>query len=110
METCYFKLLFFRVDKVLRLLVASSHGYLYVYNLDIEDGGECTLWRTHRFLITCYILFFIIIKYITFVKCRLDGQIDVVDSPKSIKPKEVNSSKLDKNIKTESPVNKHLGR
>ncbi|XP_026815420.1 WD repeat domain phosphoinositide-interacting protein 2 isoform X2 [Rhopalosiphum maidis] len=74
------------VDKVLRLLVASSHGYLYVYNLDMEEGGECTLWRTHR----------------------LDGQLDVVDSPKPIKLKEANTTKLDKNTKTESSINKNL--
>lgn len=41
---------------------------------------------------------------------RLDGQVDVVDSPKPIKSNEVNSTKLDKNIKTESPINKNLGK
>lgn len=47
------------------------------------------------------------LKFLIF---RLDGQVDVVDSPKPIKTKEVNTNKLDKNITTESPVNKHLGR
>ncbi|VVC44667.1 Hypothetical protein CINCED_3A009551 [Cinara cedri] len=74
------------VDRVLRLLVASSHGYLYVYNLDIEEGGESTLWRTHR----------------------LDGQVDVLDSPKPIKSNEGNTSKLEKNLKTE-PSNLDIG-
>ncbi|XP_050542452.1 WD repeat domain phosphoinositide-interacting protein 2 isoform X3 [Daktulosphaira vitifoliae] len=72
------------VDKVLRLLVASSHGYLYVYNLDMEEGGDCILWRTHR----------------------LDGQTDVVDSSKIIKPKEINN-KFDKNLKVETPSSKN---
>lgn len=47
------------------------------------------------------------------LKCfifRLDGQVDVVDSPKPIKTKEINTNKLDKNITTELPVNKNLGR
>ncbi len=36
------------IQKVLRLLVASSDGYLYVYNLDMPEGKECTLWKQHR--------------------------------------------------------------
>ncbi|XP_058796565.1 WD repeat domain phosphoinositide-interacting protein 2 [Phymastichus coffea] len=36
------------IQKVLRLLVASADGYLYVYNLDTQDGGECTLYKQHR--------------------------------------------------------------
>lgn len=40
---------------------------------------------------------------------RLDGQVDVVDGPKPIKTKEVNTTKMDKNIRTESPINKNLG-
>lgn len=48
--------------------------------------------------------------FLSLLYFRLDGQIDIVDSPKPIKPKEINSTKLDKNIKTETPVNKNLGR
>ncbi|KAK7601658.1 hypothetical protein V9T40_009099 [Parthenolecanium corni] len=36
------------IQKVLRLLVASSDGYLYVYNLDMADGGELPIWKQHR--------------------------------------------------------------
>ena len=37
-----------RIQKVPRLLVASQDGYLYIYNLDPNDGGECMLLRQHR--------------------------------------------------------------
>lgn len=37
------------VQKMLRLLIASQDGYLYVYNLDPTDGGECTLLKQHKF-------------------------------------------------------------
>ncbi|XP_073976936.1 autophagy-related 18a isoform X2 [Rhodnius prolixus] len=36
------------VQKVLRLLVASSDGSLYVYNLDVVDGGDCSLIKQHK--------------------------------------------------------------
>ncbi|XP_043465013.1 WD repeat domain phosphoinositide-interacting protein 2 isoform X2 [Leptopilina heterotoma] len=36
------------IQKVLRLLVASADGYLYVYNLDTNEGGDCTLLKQHR--------------------------------------------------------------
>lgn len=39
-----------RIHKVLRLLVASADGYLYVYNLDTTEGGDCTLLKQHRFV------------------------------------------------------------
>ncbi|XP_052785411.1 WD repeat domain phosphoinositide-interacting protein 2-like [Mya arenaria] len=35
------------IQKVPRLLVASADGYLYIYNLDPNDGGECMLLRQH---------------------------------------------------------------
>ncbi|KAF7418391.1 hypothetical protein HZH68_001044 [Vespula germanica] len=34
--------------KVPKLLVASADGYLYVYNLDVTEGGNCTLLKQHR--------------------------------------------------------------
>lgn len=46
--------------------------------------------------------------FILFTKKRLDGQTDVVDSPKVIKPQEANN-KLDKNSKIETPSNKNTG-
>ncbi|KAJ8664267.1 hypothetical protein QAD02_005929 [Eretmocerus hayati] len=36
------------IQKVLRLLVASADGYLYVYNLNTEEGGDCILFKQHR--------------------------------------------------------------
>lgn len=30
------------------VLVASTDGYLYVYDLNVVDGGDCTLIRQHR--------------------------------------------------------------
>lgn len=36
------------IQKLPRLLVASSDGHLYIYNLDPQDGGECVLIKTHR--------------------------------------------------------------
>ncbi|KAG7459565.1 hypothetical protein MATL_G00212040 [Megalops atlanticus] len=36
------------IQKLPRLLVASSDGQLYVYNLDPHEGGECVLVKKHR--------------------------------------------------------------
>ncbi|XP_050392017.1 WD repeat domain phosphoinositide-interacting protein 2 [Patella vulgata] len=36
------------IQKIPRLLVASQDGYLYIYNIDPNEGGECTLIRQHR--------------------------------------------------------------
>lgn len=36
------------VQKLPRLLVASSDGFLYIYNVDPQDGGECVLVQKHR--------------------------------------------------------------
>jgi autophagy-related protein 18 len=33
------------IKKVLRLLLTSEDGYLYVYSLDVNDGGDCALIR-----------------------------------------------------------------
>uniref|UniRef100_A0A8D1JK22 WD repeat domain phosphoinositide-interacting protein 1 n=1 Tax=Sus scrofa TaxID=9823 RepID=A0A8D1JK22_PIG len=35
------------IQKLPRLLVASSDGHLYIYNLDPQDGGDCVLIKTH---------------------------------------------------------------
>lgn len=82
----------------------------------MEEGGECTLWRTHRFvkiicvyIIVVYYLLFVLLNVYILNCIRLDGQLDVVDSPKPIKLKEANTTKLDKNVKTESSINKNLG-
>ncbi|XP_039879204.1 WD repeat domain phosphoinositide-interacting protein 1 [Simochromis diagramma] len=36
------------IQKLPRLLVASSDGFLYIYNVDPQDGGECVLVQKHR--------------------------------------------------------------
>ncbi|XP_056100681.1 WD repeat domain phosphoinositide-interacting protein 1 isoform X2 [Rhinichthys klamathensis goyatoka] len=36
------------IQKVPRLLVASLDGHLYIYNLDLQDGGDCRLVQKHR--------------------------------------------------------------
>lgn len=38
-----------RIQKLPRLLVASSDGFLYIYNVDPQDGGECVLVQKHRY-------------------------------------------------------------
>ncbi|XP_044151990.1 WD repeat domain phosphoinositide-interacting protein 1 [Bufo gargarizans] len=38
------------IQKLPRLLVSSSSGLLYIYNLDPQDGGECVLIRKHSLL------------------------------------------------------------
>lgn len=36
------------IDKQPRVLVVSAEGYLYIYDLDINEGGDCTLIKQHR--------------------------------------------------------------
>ncbi|CAE1273567.1 WIPI1_2 [Acanthosepion pharaonis] len=36
------------VQSIQRLLVASQDGYLYIFNIDSKEGGECVLLRQHR--------------------------------------------------------------
>lgn len=38
------------IGKLPRLLVSSADGYLYIYNIDPEDGGDCTLLKQHRLI------------------------------------------------------------
>ncbi|XP_075034066.1 WD repeat domain phosphoinositide-interacting protein 1 isoform X1 [Mixophyes fleayi] len=38
------------IQKLPRLLVTSSSGHLYIYNLDPQDGGECVLIKKHSLL------------------------------------------------------------
>jgi len=53
-QLCF--LVFFRIQKVLRLLVASADGTLYVYNLDSNEGGDCTLLKQYRFVVFLILL------------------------------------------------------
>ena len=36
------------IGRLPRLLVSSADGYLYIYNIDPEEGGDCTLLKQHR--------------------------------------------------------------
>lgn len=38
----------FRIQKLPRLLVATTSGHLFIYNVDPLDGGECMLAQKHR--------------------------------------------------------------
>ncbi|XP_003745442.1 WD repeat domain phosphoinositide-interacting protein 2 [Galendromus occidentalis] len=38
------------IDRQCRLLVASTNGFLYVYNVNVEQGGDCSFWRQHNLL------------------------------------------------------------
>uniref|UniRef100_A0A7M4FNX7 WD repeat domain, phosphoinositide interacting 1 n=1 Tax=Crocodylus porosus TaxID=8502 RepID=A0A7M4FNX7_CROPO len=38
------------IQKLPRLLVTTSDGHLYIYNLDSQDGGECILIKKHSLL------------------------------------------------------------
>uniref|UniRef100_A0A4W5KK42 WD repeat domain, phosphoinositide interacting 1 n=1 Tax=Hucho hucho TaxID=62062 RepID=A0A4W5KK42_9TELE len=38
------------VQKLPRLLVASSDGHIYIYNIDLKEGGECVLLEDRRSL------------------------------------------------------------
>lgn len=38
------------INKLPRVLVASEDGHLYIYNLDPEEGGDCSLLRQHKLL------------------------------------------------------------
>lgn len=36
------------VQKVPHLFVASLDGHLYIYSLDVHEGGDCRLAKKHR--------------------------------------------------------------
>lgn len=36
------------IDKQPRVLVVSSEGYLYIYDLDVNEGGDCILVKQHH--------------------------------------------------------------
>ncbi|XP_076852563.1 WD repeat domain phosphoinositide-interacting protein 1 [Brachyhypopomus gauderio] len=38
------------IQKLPRLLVVSSDGQLFIYNIDPQDGGECALVHSHRLM------------------------------------------------------------
>jgi hypothetical protein len=39
------------IDRTLpQVMVISSEGYFYSYNIDLENGGECSLMKQYRFV------------------------------------------------------------
>ncbi|GFG29084.1 hypothetical protein Cfor_00254 [Coptotermes formosanus] len=59
------------IQKVLRLLVASADGTLYVYNLDTNEGGDCTLLKQYRFVV--------FLDFATFVKdCSINSYAGIL--------------------------------
>lgn len=69
----------FRIQKVLRLLVASSDGCLYVYNLDMAEGGECPIWKQHRYnkltlsFYTGYVIY--LTRIFSWQLCRMNREL-----------------------------------
>ena len=45
----HFSILIFRIQKQMRLLVASADGYVYIYAINPVEGGDCTLLKQHRY-------------------------------------------------------------
>lgn len=37
-----------KIQGEFRVLVASADGYLYIYNLDVNNGGDCVLMTQHE--------------------------------------------------------------
>ena len=37
-----------KIQGELRVLVASADGFLYIYNLDVNNGGDCVLNTQHE--------------------------------------------------------------
>ena len=49
MVIAFVYVLSFSISRLPRLLVATADGYLYIYNIDPEEGGDCTLLKQHRY-------------------------------------------------------------
>ena len=41
-----------RIQKKLYLLVCCEDGFLYIYDVDTAEGGECTLLKQHQLVHT----------------------------------------------------------
>lgn len=39
------------IQKVVRLMIASADGYVYIYAINPAEGGDCTLLKQHRYVI-----------------------------------------------------------
>ena len=42
------------------VMVLSSEGYFYLYSIDLEKGGECTLMKQYKYV---FLVFFVYILY-----------------------------------------------
>lgn len=38
-------------------MVISSDGYFYSYSIDLENGGECTLLKQHKYAYHSYVIY-----------------------------------------------------
>ena len=41
------------------VMVVSSEGYFYLYSIDLENGGECSLIKQYRWVYLLYCVFFL---------------------------------------------------
>ena len=39
-----------------QVMVISSEGYFYSYNIDLENGGECSLMKQYRYVFSHLVL------------------------------------------------------
>lgn len=42
------------IQKMTRVLIASSDGCLFIYDLNLNEGGECNLIKQHRYWVLFY--------------------------------------------------------
>jgi hypothetical protein len=65
-----------------QVMVVSSEGYFYSYNIDLENGGQCSLMKQYRFVfvIICSLRFSM--AHQPFVRCF--SLLDSGDEPSGI--------------------------
>jgi hypothetical protein len=44
-----------------QVMVVSSEGYFYSYNIDLENGGECSLMKQYSYVLYLYGMFMVAI-------------------------------------------------
>jgi hypothetical protein len=45
-----------------QVMVISSEGYFYSYNIDLENGGECSLMKQYRFVYNMSLLYKVLME------------------------------------------------
>jgi hypothetical protein len=56
-----------------QIMVVSSEGYFYSYNIDLENGGECSLMKQYSYV-------FDLLGFITSLVFQADVAIRLLDS------------------------------